>query len=71
MLHEINHAAVVSIVANGAIDVMAIGITLDDDLVVAGRMTHYGRAAPRFLGIKRIALTRRVGAQIDPGFEIL
>src|SRR5579859_3162020 len=48
---------------------MAIHTAFDDDLVMADRMTHHRRAAPRLFLVELIALSGSISTQVDTRLE--
>ena len=67
-MDKIDYGSVVVIVPHGAINIVPVGVALDDDLV-PGRVAHHCRTTPTFLRIERIAVTTCVGPKVDMALE--
>src|ERR1019366_3996549 len=69
MLHENNDRAVIPVVPDRKINVVAVAIELYDHLVPA--VPHHSGAAPALALVEGIALFRRVLAQVDLALEVV
>src|ERR1035438_9351825 len=68
LLHEIDDRAVIPVVPDREIDVVAVTIEFDNHLVTA--VPHDRGPAPAFALVEGIALFRRVLAQVDIALEV-
>src|ERR1017187_9468861 len=69
LLHEIDDRAVIPVVPDREIYVVAVAIELDDHLVPA--VPHHSGPAPALALVERVTLIGRVLTQVDFCFEIL
>src|ERR1022692_3537747 len=69
MLYEINDRAVIPVVPDRKINVVAVAIELDAPLVPAD--PHHSGTAPALALVEGIALFRRVLAQVDLALEVV
>src|ERR1019366_3270095 len=69
VLHKINDRAVIPVIPDRKINVVAVAIELDNHLVAT--VPHHSRAAPAFALVEGVALFNRALTQVDFCFEIL
>ena len=68
-LHEINDGAVIPLIPHRKVNIVAVGIELNDNLV--STVAHDGGPAPALPAIERVALSSGVFTQVDLALEVL